>query len=96
MSTVKSDLNLAQTYATQLKNACQSLTDVATASQDDLTTLQGNNKAHQCLTKAQNLASQITTAVTLTSERLHSVASDFEALDEAGAMVLGVMHEQVG
>ena len=84
MSTVKSDLNLAQTYATQLKNACQSLTDVATASQDDLTTLQGNNKAHQCLTKAQNLASQITTAVTLTSERLHSVASDFEALDEAG------------
>ena len=85
MSTVKSDLNIAQTYATQLKNACQSLTDIAVASQDDLTTLQGNNKAHQCLTKAQNLASQITTAVTLTSGRLHSVASDFEALDEAGA-----------
>ncbi len=85
MSTVKSDLNLAQMYASQLKNACQSLTAVAVASQDDLTTLQGNNKAHQCLAKDQNLASQITTAVTLTSERLHSVASDFEALDEAGA-----------
>ena len=85
MSTVKSDVNLAQTYATQLKNACQSLTAIATASQDDLTTLQGNNKAHQCLAKDQNLASQITAAVTLTSERLHSVASDFEALDEAGA-----------
>ena len=83
MSTVKSDLNLAQTYASQLKNACQSLTAIAMASQDDLTTLQGNNKAHQCLTKAQNLASQISAAVTLTSERLHSVASDFEALDEA-------------
>ena len=26
MSTVKSDINLAQTYASQLKNACQSLT----------------------------------------------------------------------
>lgn len=85
MSTVKSDLNIAQTYATQLKNACQSLTAIATASQDDLTTLQGNNKAHQCLTKDQNLASQITAAVTLTSERLHSVASDFEAVDEAAA-----------
>ena len=85
MSTVKSDLNLAQTYATQLKNACQSLTAIAAASQDDLTTFQGNNKAHQCLTKDQNLASQITAAVTLTSERLHSVANDFEALDEAGA-----------
>ena len=85
MSTVKSDLNLAQMYASQLKNACQSLTAIAVASQDDLTTLQGNNKAHQCLAKDQNLASQITTAVTLTSERLHSVASDFEALDEAGA-----------
>ena len=85
MSTVKSDLNLAQMYASQLKNACQSLTAVAVASQDDLTTLQGNNKAHQCLAKDQNLASQITTAVTLTSERLHSVARDFEALDEAGA-----------
>ena len=85
MSTVKSDLNVAQMYASQLKNACQSLTAVAVASQDDLTTLQGNNKAHQCLAKDQNLASQITTAVTLTSERLHSVASDFEALDEAGA-----------
>ena len=83
MSTVKSDLNLAQTYASQLKNACQSLTTIAVASQDDLTTLQGNNKAHQCLTKDQNLASQISAAVTLTSERLHSVASDFEALDEA-------------
>ncbi len=85
MSTVKSDLNIAQKYATQLKNACQSLTAIATASQDDLTTLQGNNKAHQCLTKDQNLASQITAAVTLTSERLHSVASDFEAVDEAAA-----------
>ena len=85
MSTVKSDLNLAQMYASQLKNACQSLTDIAVASQDDLTTLQGNNKAHQYLAKDQNLASQITTAVTLTSERLHSVACDFEALDEAGA-----------
>ena len=85
MTTVKSDLNLAQMYASQLRNACQSLTTIAVASQDDLTTLQGNNKAHQCLTKAQNLASQITAAVTLTSERLHSVASDFEALDEAGA-----------
>ena len=85
MSTVKSDLNIAQTYASQLKNACQSLTAINVASQDDLTTLQGNNKAHQCLTKAQNLASQISAAVTLTSERLHSVASDFEALDEAAA-----------
>ena len=85
MSTVKSDLNIAQMYASQLKNACQSLTDIAVASQDELTTLQGNNKAHQCLAKDQNLASQITTAVTLTSERLHSVARDFEALDEAGA-----------
>ena len=85
MSTVKSDINIAQMYASQLKNACQSLTAIAVASQDDLTTLQGNNKAHQCLAKDQNLASQITTAVTLTSERLHSVASDFEALDEAGA-----------
>ena len=85
MSTVKSDLNLAQTYASQLKNACQSLTTIAVASQDDLTTLQGNNKAHQCLTKDQNLASQISAGVTLTSERLHSVASDFEALDEAAA-----------
>ena len=85
MSTVKSDLNLAQMYASQLKNACQSLTAIAVASQDDLTTLQGNNKAHQCLTKGQNLASQISAAVTLTSERLHSIASDFEALDEAGA-----------
>ena len=85
MSTVKSDLNIAQTYASQLKNACQSLTAIAVASQDDRTTLQGNNKAHQCLTKDQNLASQITAAVTLTSERLHSVASDFEAVDEAAA-----------
>ena len=85
MSTVKSDLNIAQTYASQLKNACQSLTAIAAASQDDITTLQGNAKAHQCLTKAQNLASQISAAVTLTSERLHSVASDFEAVDEAAA-----------
>ena len=89
MSTVKSDINLAQTYASQLKNACQSLTTIAVASQDDLTTLQGNNKAHQCLTKAQNLASQISAAVTLTSELLHSVASDFEALDEAAANGFG-------
>ena len=89
MSTVKIDINLAQTYATQLKNACQSLTEIAAASQDDLTTLQGNNKAHQCLTKDQNLASQITAAVTLTSERLHSVASDFVALDVAAANSFG-------
>ncbi|KXT80452.1 TIGR04197 family type VII secretion effector [Streptococcus oralis] len=89
MSTVKSDINLAQSYASQLNNVCQSLKAIAVASQDDLTTLQGNNKSHQCLTKAQHLASQITTAVTLTSERLHSVASDFEALDAAAANGFG-------
>lgn len=89
MPTVKSDLNLAQNYASQLKNACQSLTDIDVASQDDLTTLQGNNEAHQCLTKDQNLASKISVAVTLTSERLHSVASDFKAIDEAAANGFG-------
>jgi len=54
MSTVKSDINIAQTYATQLKNACQSLTAIAAANQNDLTTLQGDTQPPTLSTKGKN------------------------------------------
>lgn len=84
-TTIRSHQETAQTYATQLATACQTLTGISAASQDTQTTLQGNDRAHHVMTEAQTLATNISSAVSTTASNLHSVASEFEAVDQAGA-----------
>ena len=68
-----------------MTGACQALTGIAAANQDTQTTLQGNGKAHQMMSQTQTLASQISSAISTAANNLHSVASEFEAVDNTEA-----------
>ena len=83
MTTIRSDKETAQTYASQLVTTCQTLSDVGNASQDTQTELQGNTKAHDLMEESKSLL------VETASQNLHSVASDFEVVDQAGAERFG-------
>lgn len=85
MTTIRSDREVAQTYASQLANACQNLTAVSEVTKDTVTELEGNTRHHAVIDQAKSFLAQITAAVETDSDHLHSVASDFEAVDQAGA-----------
>ena len=89
MTTIRSDKETAQTYASQLVTACQTLSDVGNASQDTQTELQGNTKAHDLMEESKSLLVQIVSSVETASQNLHSGASDFEVVDQAGAESFG-------
>ncbi|CCF02075.1 Hypothetical protein SMA_0784 [Streptococcus macedonicus ACA-DC 198] len=89
MTTIRSDKETAQTYASQLVTACQTLSDVGNASQDTQTELQGNTKAHDLMEESKSLLAQIVSSVETASQNLHSVASDFEVVDQLGAESFG-------
>ena len=93
MTTIRSDKETAQTYASQLVTACQTLSDVGNASQDTQTELQGNTKAHDLMEESKSLLAQIVSSVETASQNLHSVASDFEGWIKRVQKVLGVKLE---
>lgn len=85
MVDIKSDLTLAQQYASDIATACQTLESIGEICKDSSTELDGNTSSHTAIDKASSLLSQVTGAVSDASEHLHSVASDFEAIDQSGA-----------
>ena len=85
MGMIKSESGVAQTYATNLRKAGQELSGIAGVEQDDQTTLEGNARAPTVLGQSKTLLNKIVSAVDTASHHLHSVASEFEAIDEAGA-----------
>lgn len=89
MTTIRSDKETAQTYASQLVTTCQTLSDVGNASKDTQTELQGNTKAHDLMEESKSLLAQIVSSVETASQNFHSVASDFEVVDQAGAERFG-------
>ena len=50
--------------------------------------MQGNPKAKAVIQRSGEMANQVKTALATTMEHLHSVASDFEAVDQEGAQAL--------
>jgi len=86
---IKSDVSVAQQQATALSAAKDMLlTDVSLVTLDDQTTVQGNPKAKAAIQKSGEVATQIQAGIASTIEHLHSVASDFEVVDQEGAQAL--------
>ncbi len=89
MMEIKSDLSVAQEQATALTAAKdQLLVDVSSVTLDEQTTVQGNPKAKAVIQRSGEMANQINTALATTMEHLHSVANDFEAVDQEGAQAI--------
>lgn len=89
MTTITSDTESAKRYATQLANAYQNLAAVEEVTKDTSTELQGNTRHHAVIDQALSFVRKITVSVEAASENLHSVASDFEAVDQAEAEHFG-------
>jgi len=86
---LKSDLSAAQQHATALTTAKdQLLADASSVTLDEQTTVQGNPKAKAVIQRSGEMASQMKTAITTTMAHLHSVASDFEVVDQEGAQAI--------
>lgn len=89
MMEIKSDLSVAQEQATALTTAKeQLLVDASSVTLDEQTTVQGNPKAKAVIQRSGEMANQIKTALATTMEHLHSVASDFKAVDQEGAQAI--------
>ncbi len=85
MGTITSDSSIANQYATGIQTATDQLSAIGEAEKDSQTTLQGNQLAHAAMDKSKTLLDQVVSAVSTASSNLHSVASDFEAVDAASA-----------
>ena len=86
---IKSDLSAAQQHATALTTAKdQLLADASSVTLDEQTTVQGNPKAKAVIQRSGEIANQMKTAITTTMEHLHSVVSDFEAVDQEGSQAI--------
>lgn len=82
MTTIQSDMTVAQSYATDLQHAGEELAGVVQSQQDNQTTVAGNTNAHEALTTAQTTRQSIASAITSMVTNLNSVASEFEAVDQ--------------
>ena len=86
---IKSDLSATQQQATALTAAKdQLLADASSVTLDEQTTVQGNPKAKAVIQRSGEMANQVKTALATTMEHLHSVASDFEVVDQEGAQAI--------
>ncbi|KMN42444.1 TIGR04197 family type VII secretion effector [Bacillus sp. LK2] len=84
MSGIKSDLGRAQQKATALKSATDILIQSSSISNetDTQTTVAGNTNAQEAIQIAQETAKQVALAIATAANNIHSVAGNFEALDQ--------------
>ena len=76
MSEIKSNLSDAKNYTTKIKLASSNLSGIGQAQQDDKTTVSGNFNA------SQNTRHSISNALSEMVTNIHSVAGEFEAVDQ--------------
>ena len=82
MSEIKSNLSDAKNYTTKIKLASSNLSGIAQAQQDDKTTVSGNFNAHIAMIASQNTRHSISNALSEMVTNIHSVAGEFEAVDQ--------------
>lgn len=82
MSQIQSSAGEAQAYATSLSGAGQTLSGVATATQDSQTTVAGNANAHSAISLAQSTASSVAATLTSAIANVGSVAEAFRVVDQ--------------
>ncbi|MBS7576948.1 MULTISPECIES: TIGR04197 family type VII secretion effector [unclassified Enterococcus] len=88
MAGISSDLGNAQAKATALKNATEKLEQTHTVTTDTKTTISGNTNAQEVIQQAKNATTQISEAILTASDSIHSVAKEFEAMDQKASQEL--------
>ena len=82
MSEIKSNMSVAQNYITRIKQTGSNLSGIGQAQQDDKTTVSGNLNAHNAMMASQNTRQSISNALSEMSENIHSIAGEFEVMDQ--------------
>ncbi|KMN42953.1 TIGR04197 family type VII secretion effector [Bacillus paramycoides] len=90
MSDIKSDLSGAQQKATALKSATDIMIQSSLISNetDTQTTVAGNANAQEVIQIAQETAKQIALAISTAANNIHSVAENFEAMDQSASQTV--------
>ena len=82
MTKIKSNISDAQNYATKIKQGSSNLSGIGQAQQDDKTTVSGNSNAHETMKASQDARQSISKALSEMVTNIHSVAGEFEAVDQ--------------
>lgn len=85
MTTIKSQLTVAQHHATNFSEKGSNLTTVGDVSKDEETTVAGNARAHEVLELAKTAREQISEMISTASTNISSAAEGFEAVDQKQA-----------
>ncbi|KMN45619.1 TIGR04197 family type VII secretion effector [Bacillus sp. LK2] len=90
MSAIKSDLSGAQQKATALKSATDMMIQSSSISSeaDTQTTVAGNKNAQEAIQIAQETAKQVALAIATAANNIHSVAENFEAMDQSASQTV--------
>lgn len=84
---IKSNSAVAQTVATSIASSVSSLNQMITIIKDTQTTVASNNSAQQAITQLTTFNLSLVQAVTQASDNIHSVAAEFEAVDQQIAQI---------
>lgn len=82
MGEIKSNKVIAQDIATNLANALQVIQNTKGTSLDTVSTIAGNQKAHEILAFYDSLVEDISGVVASATKNIQSVAEEFEAVDQ--------------
>jgi type VII secretion effector (TIGR04197 family) len=88
MTAISSDLGNAQAKATALKNATERLKQTHIVTTDTKTTVSGNTNVQEVIQQAKTATTQISEAILIASDSIHSVAKEFEAMDQKASQEL--------
>lgn len=89
MGEIQSNKETAQSYANQITTACQTLSNSGDVTLDTTTELEGNTRNHSAINQSATFLKQITSSIETASSHLQTIASNFEAVDTAGAKGFG-------
>ncbi|MBP2621717.1 TIGR04197 family type VII secretion effector [Streptococcus panodentis] len=85
MTKIQSNKSDAQSYAVKIKQGSSNLSGIGQAQQDEQTTVSGNANAHEAMGAVQAARQGISTALSDMVTNIHSVAEEFEAVDQQAA-----------
>lgn len=85
---ISSDLDVASSRASALRNASSSLQRSVSVDKDHQTTIRGNEKAFGAINEAHQTAQSIVNAINGASAQLQTVATNFQATDNEASRTL--------
>ena len=96
---IQSSSEAASQCATEISNGANGINDASSGNKDNVSNYNGNNDASMCIDKERQYSQQVASQIQQFVSMIHSVASEFEAVDSSLAsnfLVNGLFENSVG